>query len=376
MTPNTILALPVDGRPVVREQVQWLVQSAGWTLRVPEVAELGHLRTPANRDHLAQWLRDHHAKASALVLSVDMLVYGGLVPSRFIDDDAPSLQTRLALLRELKAAQPDRPLYAFAATMRISNNNVNEEEKLYWSDYGSLIWQWSYCSDRHTVHADPADKANADAAAAAIPKHVQQDYQATRARNFAINLQLLDLVADSVVDRLILPQDDTAEYGFNIAERRQLQQQIEARGLAGKVLIYPGADEVLHTLCAHVVASVREDPPLKLWMSCSDPAHVEHLHALYEDRPVLDSVRSQVQAVGAVLVDDAAQADVVLGVHSQGAEQGDWAMRKALPQPQDVTQIQAWLESLTTGAAVARPLAIADLAYANGGDPQVVELLV
>jgi hypothetical protein len=197
--------------------VQWLVQSAGWTLHVPEVAELGHLRTPANRDHLAQWLRDHQAGASALVISVDMLVYGGLVPSRFIEDDAAALQARLALLRELKAAQPERPLYAFAATMRISNNNVNEEEKLYWSDYGSLIWQWSYFSDRFAVHADPADKAKADAASVAIPLQVQQDYQATRARNFAINLQLLDLVADGVIDRLILPQDDTAEYGFNRA---------------------------------------------------------------------------------------------------------------------------------------------------------------
>jgi hypothetical protein len=145
--------------------------------------------------------------------------------------------------------------------------------------------------------------------------------------------------------------------------------------LSGKVLIYPGADEVLHTLCAHVVASIRKDPPLKLWMRCSDPEHVAQLHALYEDRPVLDSVRSQVHAVGAVLVDDIEDADVVLGVHSQGAEQGDWAMRKALPQPQPVAKMQAWLADLTSGAPGARPLAIVDLAYANGGDPQLVELL-
>ena len=375
MTHQTLIALPVDGRPVVREQVQWLVQSAGWTLQVPEVADLGHLRKPADRDYLAQWLRDNHARASAVVVSVDMLVYGGLVPSRFIDDDLPDLRLRLQLLHELKAAQPGRPLYAFAATMRMSNNNVNEEEKLYWSDYGSLIWQWSYFSDRFAVHADPADQARAEAAAAAIPLAVQQDYRATRARNFAINCTLLDYVASGVIDRLILPQDDTAEYGFNIAERRALQAQVEARGLTGKVLIYPGADEVLHTLCAHAVASLRKDPPLKLWMHCSDPDHVELLNALYEDRPVLDSVRSQVHAVGAVLVDDPVQADVVLGIHSQGGEQGDWAMRKPLPQPLPAGHLQRWLDQLQTGNSAGLPLAIADLAYANGGDPQLVELL-
>ena len=375
MTFQTILALPVDGRPAVREQVQWLVQSAGWTLHVPQVKDLGHLRQPADRDQLAQWLRDHQATASALVISIDMLVYGGLVPSRFIEDGVADLLARLELLHALKAAQPTRPLVAFAATMRISNNNVNEEEKLYWSDYGSLIWQWSFFSDRYAAHADLADKARADAAAHAIPSAVQQDYQATRARNFAINSRLLDAVASGVIDRLVLPQDDTAEYGFNIAERRALQAQIATRGLTGKVLIYPGADEVLHTLCAHVVAGLRQDPPLKLWMSCSDPAHVQQLHALYEDRPVLDSVRSQVEAVGAELVDNPADADVILGIHSQGGEQGDWAMRKALPHPVPPGQIEAWLTQLQTGVCAERPLAIADLAYANGGDPQLVEYL-
>lgn len=370
-----ILALPVDGRPVAREQVQWLVQSAGWTLQVPDVSDLGRLRQPAERDQLASWLHDHQAKASALVISIDSLVYGGLVPSRFIDDGGSELLTRLDLLNELKAAQPARPLYAFASTMRISNNNVNEEEKLYWSDYGRLIWQWSFFSDRYAVHSDQADKARADAAAAGIPVRVQQDYQATRVRNFSINCKLLDAVANGVIDRLILPQDDTAEYGFNIAERRALQAQIESRGLTNKVLIYPGADEVLHTLCAHVVATLRQDPPLKLWMSCSDPDHVEQLHALYEDRPVLDSVRSQMSAVGAMLVKDPADADVILGIHTQGNEQGDWATRKALPQPVPPGQIESWMKGLQTAVLRERPLAIADLAYANGGDPQLVECL-
>ncbi len=372
MSSHILLALPVDGRPVVREQVQWLVQSADWALQVPEVQDLGHLRQPADRDALAQWLRTHHTQAAALVLSIDMLVYGGLVPSRFIDDSLPDLLERLELLRTLKVQRPTRPLFAFAATMRISNNNVNEEEKLYWRDYGSLIWQWSYFSDRFTLHDDMTDQARAEAASSAIPMAVQQDYLVTRARNFAVNQKLLEFVAEGVIDRLILPQDDTAEFGFNIAERRELQCQLQLRGLTDRVLIYPGADEVLHTLCAHAVAGLRQAPPLKLWLSCSDPAHISQLHALYEDRPVLDSVRSQVQAVDAVLVDDIADADAVLAVHTQGTQQGDWAMRKALPQPQPPAHVQAWVAMLQSGALAELPLAVVDLAYANGGDPVLV----
>lgn len=357
-----LIALPVDGRPVVRAQVQQLVALSGHTLICPEVDALGHMRQPADRDQLAAWLRREAEGAAGLLISVDMLVYGGLVPSRFIDEELASLQARLSLLRELKAAHPQRPLYAFSATMRISNNDVADEEKPYWSQHGSRLWAWSFHSDRHAQTGDPQDQALAQAAADAVPQAIRDDYLATRQRNFAINRMLLDLVKEGVIDRLVLPQDDTAAFGFNIAERRQLQAEVADRSLSDRVLIYPGADEVLHTLCAHLVATLRRDPPLKLALRCSDPAHVKALHPLYEDRPVLDSLRSQLEAVGAVLAD--ADADASLLLHTRGTQQGDWAMRKPLPEP------LAFEVSDITG-----PMAVVDLAYANGGDPELIAAL-
>ena len=366
-----ILGLPVDGRPVVRRQVQDLAAAGGWTLALPDVAALGHMRAPADRDALAAWLRAESAKAAGLIVSVDMLVYGGLVPSRFIDDKLPTLLARLELLRELKRAAPERLLYAFAATLRISNNNVAEEEKLYWRDYGALLWAWSFHQDR----GHDGDAEAAVAAMDAIPQAIRADYLQTRARNFAVNRALLTLAHDGVIDRLILPQDDTAAFGFNIAERRALQQEIAALGLQKSVLIYPGADEVMHTLCAHMAARLRGDvKPLRVALSCSDPAHVKQLLALYEDRPVLDSLATQIEAIGACLVGLDEAADVVLALHTQGAAQGDWAMRRALPQP--VAPAAAWVQQLRVWALdEGRAVAVVDLAYANGGDPELVEAL-
>lgn len=365
----TLVALPVDGRPAVREQVQMLLEAGGCQGLMPPVADLGLMRQPADRERLALWLREQAPRAQGLVISVDMLVYGGLVPSRFIPDALQDLQQRLQLLRELKAAAPERPLYAFAATMRISNNNVAEEEKPYWAEHGEQIWAWSFHADRHAQQHDPADLARAEAARAQIPAAIQQDYLATRNRNFAINQQLLTLVAEGVIDRLVLPQDDTAEYGFNIAERRALQAGIERAGLQKQVLVYAGADEVMHTLCAHLVARLRREPPLKLWLSCSDPQGLKDLRARYEDRPVLDSLASQLEAVGAERVEAIEDADLVLGLHSAGTAQGDWAMRLKLPSPLDSEQLQQWLRKLPAD----KPLAIADLAYANGADPSLID---
>jgi Protein of unknown function (DUF4127) len=365
-----IVALPVDGRPVVRQQVQQLVACAGWDLRLPAVSALGHFRQPADRDALRAWLLAQAGQASGVVLSLDMLLYGGLVPSRFIDDSLASLQARLALLAELKAAQPDLPVYAFAATMRLSNNNVADEEKSYWALYGEHIWQWSYHSDRAAHTGDNHSAQQAQAAAARIPPHIQADYRATRQRNFTLTAAALQAVASGLIDRLVLPQDDTAQWGFNIAERRELQARVQAAGLQDRVLIYPGADEVLHTLCAHLVQRLQGKAPLRVAVAYSDPEHVGALHALYEDRPLTESVQQQIEAVGATRVSSADGADLLLAVHSQGQEQGDWAMQKPLPQRPGITP--NWWAQWQAAAQRQQPVALVDLAYANGGDPQLL----
>ena len=374
---RTLIGLPVDGRPVVRAQVQALVEVAGWQLQLPEVAALGHFRRPADRTALRRWLLDAAPRAAGIVLSLDMLVYGGLVPSRFIADSEAELAAWLDTVGELKRRHPATPLYAFAATMRISNNDIADEEKPYWAEHGRALWQWSFQTDRHACTGAPDAEALAHAAAQTIPSAVRDDYRRTRARNHSLTLRALRLVEQGVIDRLVLPQDDTAAHGFNIAERRDLQQRVAAAGLADRVLICPGADEVLHTLCAHLVARLERRPPLRVAISASDPEGLAQMHALYEDRPVLESVAAQVAAVGGLLVADRQQADLLLAVHTQGPLQGDWAMQRPLPATagRPAPPPAAWLDNLATWCQGGGALAVADLAYANGGDPLLIEAL-
>ena len=378
-----LLGLPVDARPVVRAQVQQLVASAGWELLLPPVSALGHFRVPADRDALWRWVQQQAGAVDGLVLSLDMLVYGGLVPSRFIADPLAVLLARLHKLRELRARHPGTRLTAFLATMRLSNNNIADEEKPYWAEHGTQLWQWSFHSDRAAVlraaggpQADAlGSEALAAAVAARLPEPVRLDYRSTRERNFAVASAALLLVQGGVIHRLVLPQDDTAAFGFNIAERRALQAQVQALALQDRVLIYPGADEVMHTLCAHTLRHLQNTPPLRVALAFSDPSHVAALQALYEDRPLLESVASQIAAVGAQALPAGvtsagahdAQADVLLAVHTQGTEQGDWAMGRPLPQRPGVDA--AWWQRLHAAHARGQPVSLVDLAFANGGDP-------
>ena len=368
-----IVMLPVDARPAVREQVCDLVALSGAAASVPAKSALGYFRQPADRDALAEWLRRVAATANGLVLSLDMLVYGGLVPSRFIEGDAASLIVRLVLLREIKSAHPDKPIYAFTATMRLSNNNVNEEEKTYWDVYGERIWRWSFLTDRATVSQTATDQHAAYIAEQAVPENIRMDYLATRKRNFAVTVAALDLVQAGVIDRLILPQDDTAEYGFNIAERRQLQSIVTARGLRDKVAIYAGADEVAHTLCARMVHQCSAAAVCRFYLSYSDPANVSQLRARYEDRPIVDSLSAQIAAAGGMIVDSPDVADIYLLVHTSGVMQGDWAMRESLPVQMQTSP--TWLTGAKAAMVRGQHVALVDLAYANGGDPVVIDAL-
>jgi len=362
-----IVALPVDGRPAVRSQAQALAAAAGWRLVMPEVAALGHFRQAADRDALAQWVLDNGDAADGFVLSIDLLVYGGLVPSRFIEDPLPALQARLALIEQLHARWPDKPVYAFAATMRLSNNDIADEEKAYWAEHGCDLWAWSFHSDRAEQTGATDSAALAEQAQSRIPVAVRADYLATRARNFAVTRGLLLTVAEGRLQRLVLPQDDTATYGLNVAEKRQLEAEVLHLGLNERVAIYAGADEVLHTLCAHQVQRLTASAPLRVALLCSDPVHVERLVPLYEDRPVLHNLAQQLLAVGAVQAPDDSAADWLLALHSQGTAQGDWAMQK--PPPQRVPVAPTWFTTIQQWHTNGRPVALADLAFANGGDP-------
>ena len=372
-TVHRLLALPLDARPVVRAQPVQLMAAGGWELVVPPEDLLGHLRRPANRDALVAWIEAEASGVAGFVLSLDMLVYGGLVPSRFIEDEEPALSSRLAWLRRLRAAHPGKPLYAFASTMRISRSLDAQEEKAYWSEHGLALWAWSYHQDRHAQLHQPQDEQLAREAVASVPEAIRQDYLATRARNHALTRRMLQLAREGVIDRLVLPQDDTAEFGFNIAERRALQSEVAALGLQDRVPIYPGADEVLHTACAHAVQRLGGRPPLRVALSAMRPAVLPTLVPRYEDRPLLESVRSQVAAAGADLVEDGAQADIVLALYTQGTAQGDWALQQPLPQRERVDP--AWLAALAGHVRAGHAVAVADLAYANGGDPWFVQAL-
>lgn len=363
--PTPLLLIPLDARPCTYRFPRELAAIAGLSVLAPDPSLLGDLHRPANPDALRNWLLDNAPQASACLLALDTLAYGGLIPSRRSPDSLETLKARLAVLQTLKTRHPETPLYGFSVTMRLSNSNDATEEKPYWDRFGQLLYRYSFHLDKFEQLGLPQDQVLAAEAKAQIPPEILDDYLETRARNFAINQMLVDWTHQGILDLLLLTQDDTSPFGFNVREQRALRAMVAEKALEDRVLIYPGADEVASVLVARHLNRLHHRSPA-FHLTPSTP-HGLQITAMYEDRPLAQTAAGQIRAAGGRLVDTLEDADLALMLNTPATGQGDLALRLHLALPDTPPRdLHAFAETMRTSP---KPVALADVAYANGADP-------
>ena len=97
------------------------------------------IRQVDNIDRKDEETEKECADADGLVFSVDMLLYGGLVPSRIHCDTEESLQKRLTVLKDIRKRNPEMVIYGFQVVMRCPNYSSSDEEPDYYGIYGAQI---------------------------------------------------------------------------------------------------------------------------------------------------------------------------------------------------------------------------------------------
>jgi Protein of unknown function (DUF4127) len=371
-----IALLPVDGRPVTRELPKQIASIANWEVLLPEKDLLGFLKEPGDMAALEQWIWEVAPDVDGFVLSIDMLGYGGLVPSRVCTDGEGTIKERIRILKKLKEKYPLKKLMAFSSTMRISNNNVNEEEKEYWSDHGVELWEYSYHLHRYEKTGNEESNRRVRALRVKIPSEILEDYLSTRLKNYGINVFLLDMVEDQTIDVLVFPQDDTSEYGLNIGEQEELSEMVIRRGLFQNVFIYPGADEVANTLVAKMIYQLEQVEFPTFYPIYSGEVGALST-AMYEDRPICESVKGQIFAFGGYTVGHAGEADIVFAVNVPGKRQGDLALQVFLGEVDTPHRnIGEWIKRILHYQRQGKLVAVADTAYANGVDAGMLQRLL
>ena len=329
-----IAFIPIDNRPVcytLPEQIAAIDGNINFFM--PEREWLGDLTKYAKVEKLFEWLKAL-PEVDAIILSLDTVAYGGLISSRRCPDSLEKIKERVERLKEIlleKKAQ----VYAFSSIMRISNNNVNEEEKEYWDKWGKKIFNYSFCMDKFGTMCKNE-----------VPAEILDDYLATRKRNFEINKTYLQW--PDLFDTLVFSKDDCAEYGFNVQEAKELEK------LGG--FVKTGADEIPLTLLARAVKGKCKVAPIFL------APQYKNLISNYEDISIEKSVTGQLELAGCEVCEPE-QADILLYVNNFEVQQGEIVMKRPT-----APYSGKWEKPQ-------KPFMIADVRYANGADNSFVNKL-
>jgi len=356
MIKKTIALIPIDNRPVCYDLPKQIVDITDeYELLMPPIEAMGGLVKAADRQKLIEGLKNL-PECDYIVLSLDTLVWGGLINSRrsseTFDEILPWLEEIKNILKTKKAK-----ILAFSSVMRISNNNFNEEEKEYWSEWGKKIFDWSYNFHLARACNDNEPERKQNCIMNKIPDEILNDYLSTRERNFKVNKIYLEWLKEGIFDFLVFSKDDCAKYGLNVMEAEELSDEIKKSKL--NAAVKTGADEIPLTLMARIFSEKKQTHIFPVY---TQPESVDKI-SKYEDLPVKLSVNSQIELAGCTVAEDIQNAELVLLVNNFKNEQGELVMNvfeEGFKGDFDVFD---------------KPFAIADILNANGADNDFVETL-
>lgn len=370
----TLTLIPLDDRPATRAIPQEVAAIAGVSVATPPLELRPHCRTAPDPEAVSAWFRTSRARTDAAVVSLDALGFGGLIGSRIGHEPVEDV---LALWRPL--TEPGGPVHAAIVVPRTPNSLDAMEEPDYWSQHGPNL---------HALSAQLASTEDDLAAARstvapAVPDDVATDWTGRRLRQHTLALAALSMAQRGTLDTLVVGVDDAAQKSLSARAQADLARWSQIAGTTDRVIVHPGADETGAVLVARAIGQHLGLSGPRVAVACADADGLDR-PAPYETGPVRLTVVRQLEAAGAAVVDDPADADVVLVVHPPfcpvcGASAGcavdhaSWAGT-----PEDTWDWDGARRTATVVAellAAGHRVALADVAQPNGADPALVGAL-
>lgn len=314
-----VILIPLDSRPAAGHFAQMIARMAGVEVSMPPYELLGRFTQPGKPDEILTWLRDQDfSDVVAVVVSTDMVAYGGLVASRVPDTTTLEAERRLRRLAIIRSRHPKVQFYGFSAVMRLfpTSTRANAAWRLQLGRYAEL-------KERFERTGEPASRRSMQNLLTRIPPLEIARYEETRARNHEIQRLLIRLTRSGTFDYLILGQDDAQPFGPHIPEQRALARYIAAQGVQSKVYQCEGIDQHANVLVSRALLRRSGWTP-RVRIVFSDPAG-RHKIANYESKNVENSLRDQILASGARPAINADEYDYTLYVNTPDPRPDEFA---------------------------------------------------
>lgn len=370
-----IIYIPLDERPCNYEFPYKMFDQGEISVIRPPKAMMGNIALPADISGLRSWLLSEAGNAQGLVISIDAVVYGGLVPSRLHHETVVDLSKRLDVLKEVRAINPEMTIYAFHLIMRCPTYDSKEMEPPYCAEYGKSIFRYGYLRDLKSL-GKISPEQETELAGLSIPEEFLDDFRSRREVNREINIRCLELVKAGVIDFLTIPQDDSSQYGWTAVDQNRIRNIIKSQSLVNKVYMFPGADEAGCVLMSRMAGKLFQKQP-KVFIRYPSPASPTVFPSV-EDRYLETMVKYQVAAAGGITVESLSECDAVLFVNAPAdrilSAFGNEKPGRGMTVLRNVPEAAEFLAYAKN--TLGKEIIVGDVTYGNGSKIEIYDLLV
>lgn len=365
-----IVLLPLDERPCNMFFPERLFSREDFEIVRPE--KLGNKKIPADFNEIKKFLKKECKEADGLILSIDMLLYGGLIPSRIHYETQDTLLQRMQFIQEIRKENPKMLIYAFQVIMRCPNYSSSDEEPDYYEKFGKEIHDAGEAI--HRSHLGQEREFSFSKIVEKIDQQCLNDYISRREVNRYMNVETLQYLRQGWIDALVIPQDDSAMYGYAAMDQKCVRDKIEEYDMLDQVLMYPGADEVELTLLARMENVMYGKNPKVYIKYASEKAR--DLIPLYEGATLSSTLKYHILSAGCQQTESYEQADIILAVTAP-ADNMEEASNQPSKKPGYYTErnLPEMMEFIKARIREKKIISIADNAYANGGELVFIHLL-
>jgi len=351
-----ILLVPLDSRPAAGQFAQLIGKIDGVEVRMPTYEALGRFTTQGNPDKILDWLEDQSlSDVKALVVSTDMICYGGLIASRVYDVSTVVAARRLQRLIDIKKKNPRVKLYLFSSTMRLMPTATRRA-----STMRLKLARYEELKDMAERSNNPDAKLQMEQYKRKVSKADIDLYEQTRARNHDIQKRLIQMTQESSVDFLVIGQDDARAYGPHVVETASLKQMVRQLDLNWKVYFCEGVDQHSSVLLSRALLKQANWTPRVRVVYSDDNARNQF--ASFESTKIEDSMTEQLLASGARPVGKDGEYDYTLYLNTPKRRE---------------PQFREFLDRLKSDLDKGAPVAVADINLGQDGtaDPELFNAL-
>lgn len=365
---KTILYVPQDDRPVDYEYTVSTAEAAGYQVLTPPAQYLSGMNFHGSPDKLMAWVNANAGKADAMVLSIDSLVYGGLVDSRKHNLPMETLTARLEKVEALHKSHKNVPIYVFSTVMRSPWAGGKGVEPDYYLTMGSDIYQLASLQAKMDEEGlSPQERNDWFAIMRRVPMEYLQDWYNRRRKNMSINYRLIDDARKGVFTYYSLGHDDNSVSTQSSLESKYLE--MAGTGIPKTAFgSFPGADQLGLLLITRASNDFNKyHPKITVIYPLGGG---EKTVPRYDGQAIGKTIASHVEAIGGTMVDNE-RPDLLLAVNTplttSTTESANFENFPIMLQ-----STRDFLTQIEKAVNLDIPVSIVDMAFSNGSDNTLV----